>query len=243
MLGPRPELDERSSYVPRAGQEWFIVTGLARAVPGALSRWGPSGGGRVLDVGCGRQPFRGMLEGMGLAYEGLDTQQNADGTVAHVCAIDGDLPAGLSAGSFDLVLCTEVLEHVADWGRAWGNIAGLMRPGGRAVVTCPFVYPLHEEPYDFWRATPHALAYWSGRSGLRVVESSRVGGGLEALGTALASVRVRSCGGIGGMATAAALQAWRRVGLWALKRGWVRGVVEGRGGLYVSNLVVLEKPA
>lgn len=42
---------------------------------------------------------------------------------------------GLPAGSFDRVICTQVLEHVAEPGRVLDEIARLLAPGGRAIVT------------------------------------------------------------------------------------------------------------
>ena len=241
-LGERPHLDERPTYEPRAGQEWFIVTRLAAAIPAAIAEFAPSSG-RALDVGCGRQPFRRDLEARGLAYVGLDTQQNPEGTVSHVCPIDGALPADV--GRFDFILCTEVMEHVADWPAAFENFRRLLNPGGRLLITCPHLYPLHEEPYDFWRATPYALAYFAARYGLRVVRQDRVGDGLDALGTALAAIRLRTAkGSWNPLAHLAAFvgQAWRSLALWFLRRSFARSLVRGETRLYVSNVIVLEAP-
>ena len=40
------------------------------------------------------------------------------------------------------------------------NVAALLAPGGRVLLTVPHVYRLHEEPYDFWRPTLHAIHYF-----------------------------------------------------------------------------------
>ena len=104
----------------------------------------------MLDVGCGHQPFRTHLESSGGRYTSLDAQQNPEKTVDFVGAIDDDLSAGLlEIGPFDFILCTEVLEHVADWQKAFTNMASLMARQGRLLITCPHFYQLHEEPYDF----------------------------------------------------------------------------------------------
>ena len=52
-------------------------------------------------------------------------------------------------------------------------------------MTCPMFYPLHEEPYDFWRPTLHALDYFARRAGLRVVERQGAGDAWDILGTLL----------------------------------------------------------
>ena len=83
---------------------------------------------RVLDVGCGEQPFRRHLEGLGFRYTGLDVVQNAGETVDIVCSIDEPLPPAVQGLAFDLVVCVEVLEHVADWPQAFSNLAAVLRP-------------------------------------------------------------------------------------------------------------------
>jgi SAM-dependent methyltransferase len=58
---------------------------------------------------------------------------------------------------FDLVLCTNVLEHIFDVTPAIKNLNYLLKEKGHLVVSVPFIYPLHDEPKDFWRFTEHAL--------------------------------------------------------------------------------------
>jgi SAM-dependent methyltransferase len=58
---------------------------------------------------------------------------------------------------FDLVLCTNVLEHIFDVKPAIKNLNYLLKQKGHLVVSVPFIYPLHDEPEDFWRFTEHAL--------------------------------------------------------------------------------------
>ena len=58
---------------------------------------------------------------------------------------------------FDLVLCTNVLEHIFDINSAIQNLRYLLKDRGHLVVSVPFIYPLHDEPKDYWRFTEHAL--------------------------------------------------------------------------------------
>ena len=58
---------------------------------------------------------------------------------------------------FDLVLCTNVLEHIFDIKPAIKNLHYLLKEKGHLIVSVPFIYPLHDEPLDFWRFTEHAL--------------------------------------------------------------------------------------
>ena len=59
--------------------------------------------------------------------------------------IDGELD--LKLPRFDYVICTEVLEHVLDWKKTSQNFQQLTKPGGEILITAPFLYPLHEEPF------------------------------------------------------------------------------------------------
>jgi hypothetical protein len=49
-------------------------------------------GWKVLDAGCGRQPFRRLLEEKGCVYSAMDVNQNPEGSVQFICAIDEELP-------------------------------------------------------------------------------------------------------------------------------------------------------
>jgi SAM-dependent methyltransferase len=110
-------------------------------------------------------------------------------------AIDDPLPPALAGLQFNFVLCTEVLEHVARWPEAFRNLASLLAPGGRLLVTTPHLWFPHEEPSDFFRPTPWALDFHGRTAGLTPLEITRLGGGRDVLGTVLASVRIRPAGG------------------------------------------------
>ena len=58
---------------------------------------------------------------------------------------------------YDLVLCTNVLEHIFDIKSAIKNLNYLLKEKGHLLISVPFIYPLHDEPEDFWRFTEHAL--------------------------------------------------------------------------------------
>ena len=58
---------------------------------------------------------------------------------------------------FDLIICTNVLEHIFDIKSAIKNLNYLLKENGQLLVSVPFIYPLHDEPEDFWRFTEHAL--------------------------------------------------------------------------------------
>src|SRR5919199_1880256 len=181
---------QRIEYSATSPQDQFIVQLLRKHIEQILSTYAKptSPLSRALDVGCGRQPFRKDLEALGYTYMSLDAKQNLEETVDIVYEIDQPLtPEVIKQGTFDFILCTEVMEHVANWDVAFSNFAQLLAPGARLVITCPHFYQLHEEPYDFWRPTLHSLRYFAERVGLRSLHLVAAGDAWDVLGTLLAN--------------------------------------------------------
>lgn len=85
---------------------------------------------------------------------------------------------------FDVVICEQVLEHVADPWTAAANLRRLCRPGGRVIVSTPFLIKVHDYPEygmpDFWRFTPRGLRTLLENGGLEV-ESVGAWGNHEAV--------------------------------------------------------------
>jgi SAM-dependent methyltransferase len=238
----RDLLPRRPDYLPGSPPEEFIVPLLRARIEATLLADLSSTPRIVLDVGCGRQPFRHLLEGPGSVYVGTDVTQTPEGTVDVVAAIDAPLPKELLARSpFDFILCTEVLEHVADWGAAFANLATLLKPGGRVLLTCPHFFRLHEEPYDFWRPTLHALEHYARASDLTVVRQEAAGDGWDVLGTLLAScVAAPRRPGLWPRLACRGVNAWRRLAFALLKWRLPQRLAR-LPGVYLSNVVTLEK--
>ena len=189
-LGDRPHVVEKTIYQPMADVEQFIVPLLKEHIDKFLSFEGKplKENSRVLDAGCGGQPFREKLEELGYCYISTDVNQNPEKSVDVLCQMDGDISAELlRLGLFDLIFCTEVMEHVADWDKAFSNFSQLLNFEGKLFITCPHFYPLHEVPYDFWRPTPYALQYFANKYGLVVLCQENAGDVWDIIGTILGS--------------------------------------------------------
>lgn len=241
----RPTRRQRQSYTAHADQEQFIVPLLRGRIEAAIrSSAGSIGRGtRVLDVGCGSQPFRESLMSLGYEYVSLDVSQNQQKSVDYVCAIDQGLPGDLVDQQFELIVCLEVLEHVADWTPAFSNLARLLRPGGQLLVTCPHFYPLHEEPYDFWRPTIHALTRFGALVGLTPISIEAAGSAWDVLGTAIALAFPEATdASLMARVFARLARSARRIALGALRAGWPQRLVRLTGPLYISNVVLFERP-
>ncbi len=89
------------------------------------------------------------------AYLGVDLR--AGPGVDEVCDA-GQLIERYGPESCDLVICTEMLEHAADWMTVCRNLKGVLRPGGVLLLTTRSPgFPWHEYPGDHWRFEPADL--------------------------------------------------------------------------------------
>jgi SAM-dependent methyltransferase len=72
----------------------------------------------------------------------------------------GDAQAlGICDASFDVVLCTEVLEHLPEPQRAIDEIYRVLVPGGQLLLTTRFLFPIHDAPHDYFRFTKYGLRH------------------------------------------------------------------------------------
>jgi SAM-dependent methyltransferase len=134
--------------------------------------------GRLLDVGCGNKPYRSFFKNV-RSYIGLDypvTKAIQDFQARP--EIFGDarqLP--FSQGSFDAVLCAQVLEHVNQPGLVMAETGRVLKPGGCEILSVPFIYNVHVGPHDFFRFSPFGISELVERAGLKV-KSIRYQGGI-----------------------------------------------------------------
>ena|ERR1700674_3346226 len=100
---------------------------------------------QVLDVGCGGGILSEAMARSGARVIGIDLSQ-AVLDVAELHALEGKLAieyraiaaeelAAARPGSFDLVTCMEMLEHVPDPAKALAALGSLVKPGGHVIVS------------------------------------------------------------------------------------------------------------
>ena len=66
---------------------------------------------------------------------------------------------GIADSSFEVVLCTEVLEHLPEPQRAIDEIFRVLAPGGQLLLTTRFLFPIHDAPHDYFRFTKYGLRH------------------------------------------------------------------------------------
>lgn len=120
-------------------------------------------GARVVDVGAGDAPYRELFAHADYVTIDWEHSMHGDSASSDISASADQLP--LDDASVDAVLLTEVLEHLSAPDVALSEIARVLRPAGRLYLTVPFVWILHEMPFDYFRYTPSALLMLLERSG------------------------------------------------------------------------------
>lgn len=153
--------------------------------------------GRILDVGCGLKPYETLFRQPGFDYVGVDYPITLTHSYQHATRADvfGDcLRLPFAAASFGTVLSTQVVEHVPDPAACVAEMARVLRPGGTLLISGPMCWPLHEEPYDFYRYTIHGLRHLLTRVHLEVLAELPRGAALSTLGQMFLDVHVAGGG-------------------------------------------------
>jgi SAM-dependent methyltransferase len=156
--------------VPPWRADWLTVRALRRALQAAardaMAAAGIAEAARplVLDLGCGERPWAGLFD----RAQCIGVDISVDGASPDVVAEGSALP--FADASFDIVFCSQVLEHVADDKRVLAECARTLRPAGRLVLSVPFYWPLHEEPHDYRRFTCHGLHHALREAGFDRIE-------------------------------------------------------------------------
>ncbi|MDR1866157.1 MAG: class I SAM-dependent methyltransferase [Bacteroidales bacterium] len=141
----------------------------------------------VFDIGCGNKPMEQYIRTLikndrAESYVGCDVVQSSARKVDIVCDAT-DIPEKSSA--YDIVVCTQVVEHVFDHAKVFEEAFRLLKPGGFFIVSGPFVWPVHEAPYDYFRFTRYGFQELLKKTGFIVGEERACGGKFAVLGQIL----------------------------------------------------------
>ncbi len=122
--------------------------------------------GETLNAGCGYRDISSILKEMGASgVVNVDIATDIPG------AIESSLDKiPLEADRFDTVLCNAVLEHVEHIDAVMAELVRVLKPGGRLIVSIPFLQPYHASPTDFRRFTVEGIRQLGETRGLEVVQ-------------------------------------------------------------------------
>ncbi|MFY0592612.1 class I SAM-dependent methyltransferase [Roseivirga sp.] len=155
--------------------KFFIRNAIFKALNASVDDFS----GEFLDVGCGKMPYKTFILDNSKVenYTGLDI----DGAIVYDERVKPDFTwdgrvMPFEDNSFDSVMATEVLEHCPDPTIVLKEIVRVLKPGGKLFFTVPFIWNLHEVPYDEYRYTPFALERLMHEAGFNSVDIRATGG-------------------------------------------------------------------
>ena len=140
----------------RTARPWHRLAYIVRALPAGIADLAGDvtlpPGGRVLDFGSAESPYRHLFRS-DADWVAADLPGNPDADV-HVQP-DGTVP--IADASVDLVLSTQVLEHVTDPATYLAECFRVLRPGGTLLLSTHGLMVFHPDPDDYWRWTCSGL--------------------------------------------------------------------------------------
>jgi SAM-dependent methyltransferase len=163
---------------------WAIVINpnfiLRRGLYTAIRRFTGLAGGRMMDFGAGSAPYRHLFKCAEYITVDIEGSGHPEGNKVATVFYDGkSLP--FPDDHFDFIFSAEVLEHVFNVDEVLGELNRVLRPHGRILLSTPFAWVEHEQPYDFARYSSFGLKHLLERHGFEVQELVKTTGYIETL--------------------------------------------------------------
>ena len=226
---------------------FLIRRALRVALADALRENRPGGGEfTLLDVGGRGRPYAGLV---------AESQGDLQRKINHIVLDSGLQNAGpavvstaeqlpILSGAAGMVLCTQVLEHVADPRAALSEMARVLPPGGVCLLTTHGTWFYHPDPVDFWRWTPAGLARLFRESGFEHVTVRPVGGTKLSLAVLMLTAldRASGSGPLGGIVRGFFIVPCNWI-LWRLLRTRITGRESEPGELVIDYIVTASRSA
>ncbi len=135
--------------------------------------------GKVLDIGCGQKPYQAFIEADEYIGLELDTPENRAYKKADFFYDGKAFP--FAGNEFDCLLSNQVLEHVFNPYSFLKEANRVLKKDGLFLLSVPFVWDEHEQPYDFARYSIFGLKHIFQQSGFEMVETRKSCSGIEAI--------------------------------------------------------------
>ena len=131
--------------------------------------------GRLIDIGCGTRVYRNLLAPYVDEHVGLDHEETFHDK-SNIDIFGSAYKIPVADESFDSAVCTAVLEHLEEPEQALRECHRILKPGGIAIYSVPFIWHLHEEPRDFYRYSKYGLEYLFEKVGFEILNIQALSG-------------------------------------------------------------------
>lgn len=155
-------------------QNYVIRANILKAITDVI----PSFHGNLLDSGCGCMPYKDLiLSNQKITnYVGLDIDTGLNYYDVKPDVLWDGVKMPFENNSFDVIMSTEVLEHILNPDIYLLEVKRVLKPDGLFFFTVPFLMPLHEVPHDYYRYTPYSLEMIFKRVGFTNINIKPMGG-------------------------------------------------------------------
>lgn len=128
--------------------------------------------GKLIDIGCGRMPYRHMLEHSLTEYIGHDhpiVSKLYKNTTYKPDILSDVTSIPVQSKHFDTAIMFEVLEHLPNPSLALKEVHRILKKEAYFIATVPFMYPIHDAEYDYGRYTEVLLRKMMQESGFKKI--------------------------------------------------------------------------
>lgn len=149
--------------------DYYVLRGLYQTLKHLIAKYA-NNNLTVLDYGAGTSPYKDLFEGKSLKYIRADI----DKTVSpdYIVAENKRIP--LKTSSIDVIVSTQVLEHIKTPNFYLQECARLLRQGGLLLLSTHGIWPYHPYPSDYHRWTKIGLTSEIKASGFKILEVNSI---------------------------------------------------------------------
>ena len=132
----------------------------------------PSLSGKLMDFGSGSKPYRNLFHVE--QYIGVDIETSGhDHTHEEIDVFYDGKTIPFPDQHFDSIFSSEVFEHIFNLDAILNELNRVLKPGGKMLITIPFVWDEHEIPYDFARYTSFGIQHILKEKGFTILSSQK----------------------------------------------------------------------
>ena len=123
--------------------------------------------GKTLDVGCGTKPYKKYFNSS--EYIGLEVENTINKEEKKVDVFYNGDKIPYEEKEFDSVISSQVLEHVFEPQQFLCEINRVLKSNGKLLLTVPFIWDEHEQPFDYGRYSSFGLKDLLEKNGFKII--------------------------------------------------------------------------